>query len=77
MVVTPRDLAFSHPFCTVLDPNVKDLYFRHHWESDQYESGMKRLGEVVRFQFRMPPIYPHHDHWTYSLTSIIYQWQQQ
>ena len=36
---------------------MKDLYFRHRWESDQYESGMKHLREVVRFQFCMPPIH--------------------
>ena len=32
----------------VLDPNVKDLYCRHRWDSEQYEAGMKRLEEVVR-----------------------------
>ena len=31
----------------VLDPNVKDLYCRHHWEPDQYAAGMRRLEEVV------------------------------
>jgi hypothetical protein len=31
----------------VLDPNVKDLYFRHHWSHEQYAAGMKQLEEVV------------------------------
>jgi hypothetical protein len=32
----------------VLDPNVKDLYFRHRWDPDQYDTGMRWLEEVVR-----------------------------
>lgn len=31
----------------VLDPNVKDLYCRRRWDPNQYESGIKRLEEVV------------------------------
>ena len=31
----------------VLDPNVKDLYFRGEWDSEQYAAGMKQLEEVV------------------------------
>ena len=31
----------------VLDPNVKDLYFRARWDSVRYNAGMKELGEVV------------------------------
>jgi hAT family C-terminal dimerisation region len=33
---------------SVLDPIVKDLYCRHRWEMDQFNAGMRRLGEVVR-----------------------------
>lgn len=33
----------------VLDPNVKDLYFRHQWESDQYTAGMQQLEDVVSY----------------------------
>jgi hypothetical protein len=31
----------------VLDPNVKDLYFRGRWNSEQYSAGMQLLEEVV------------------------------
>jgi len=32
---------------SVLDPNVKDLYCRHCWETEQFDVGMGRLEEVV------------------------------
>jgi hypothetical protein len=31
----------------VLDPNIKDLYFRYQWDSERYDAGMKQLEEVV------------------------------
>jgi hypothetical protein len=31
----------------VLDPNVKDLYFRHRWNGEQFAAGMRQLKEVV------------------------------
>jgi hypothetical protein len=31
----------------VLDPNIKDMYFRSRWDSEQYDAGMKELEEVV------------------------------
>ena len=31
----------------VLDPNVKDLYFKHRWNEEQYAAGMRQLEEVV------------------------------
>ena len=31
----------------MLDPNIKDVYFRSRWEPEQFEAGMERLEEVV------------------------------
>jgi hypothetical protein len=31
----------------VLDPNIKDLYYRHEWDSEHYTAGMKQLEDVV------------------------------
>jgi hypothetical protein len=43
-----RHSPSDHTILPVLDPNVKDLYCRHRWETDQFDAGMRRLGEVVR-----------------------------
>ncbi|KAF8267382.1 hypothetical protein EI94DRAFT_1801722 [Lactarius quietus] len=40
--------------CLVLDPNVKDLYFRHQWESDQYTAGMQQLEDVFDSYYITP-----------------------
>jgi hypothetical protein len=31
----------------VLDPNIKDLYYQHEWDSEHYAAGMKQLEDVV------------------------------
>ena len=31
----------------VLDPNVKDMYFRHRWDTEQYSASMKQLEDAV------------------------------
>jgi hypothetical protein len=31
----------------VLDPNVKDMYFRYEWDNKRYTAGMKQLEVVV------------------------------
>jgi hypothetical protein len=31
----------------VLDPNVKDMYFRHEWPDEKYTACMRQLEEVV------------------------------
>jgi hypothetical protein len=31
----------------VLDPNIKDLYYWHKWDSEHYATGMKQLEDVV------------------------------
>ena len=31
----------------VLDPNVKDMYFWHWWDTEQYSAGMKQLEDAV------------------------------
>ncbi|KAJ6619220.1 hypothetical protein B0H10DRAFT_1913110 [Mycena sp. CBHHK59/15] len=32
--------------CLVLDPSIKDIYFRSRWADDQYQKGMKALEKV-------------------------------
>ena len=32
---------------SVLDPDFKDMYFQHKWDSAQYDLGMKQLKAVV------------------------------
>jgi hypothetical protein len=41
----------------VLDPNVKDLYCRHRWESHQYTAGLRRLEDVFD-DYYVPPQAP-------------------
>ena len=31
----------------VLDPNVKDMYFKHRWDTVRYTAGIKQLEDVV------------------------------
>ena len=31
----------------VLDPNVKDMYFRHRWDTERFAAGMKQLEDAV------------------------------
>ena len=31
----------------VLNPNIKDLYYHHRWEPDQYDAGIQWLKEVI------------------------------
>jgi hypothetical protein len=42
-----EDTSPAYFICLVLDPNVKDLYFRGWWNSEQYAAGMNQLEEVV------------------------------
>jgi hypothetical protein len=35
----------------VLDPNFKDMYFRHEWDNKWYSAGMKQLEVVVSTSF--------------------------
>jgi hypothetical protein len=35
--------------CLVLDPNIKDLYFRGQWKKHRYDAGISRLEEVVSY----------------------------
>jgi hypothetical protein len=42
-----EDTSPAYFICLVLDPNVKDLYFRGRWNSEQYATGMNQLEEVV------------------------------
>src|ERR1700761_1378559 len=42
-----EDTSPAYFICLVLDPNVKDLYFRGRWNSKQYAAGMNQLEEVV------------------------------
>ena len=45
--VISQFLLVANYSALVLDPNVKDLYFRARWDSVRYNAGMKELGEVV------------------------------
>jgi hypothetical protein len=40
----------------VLDPTIKDAYFRTRWESDNMDSAMTKLGNIVR----RPELNDHH-----------------
>jgi hypothetical protein len=33
--------------CLVLDPNVKDTYVRHLWDTKEFEAGMEELKKTV------------------------------
>lgn len=41
----------------VLDPNVKDLYFRSQWSSEQYAAGMRQLEDVVSVSIPVHSMY--------------------
>jgi len=33
----------------VLDPNIKDMYFRSQWSAARYATGMRQLEDVVSY----------------------------
>lgn len=42
--------------CVVLDPNLKNLYFRARWDREQYAAAMKKLEEVFDSYYIAPEI---------------------
>ena len=41
----------------VLDPNIKDMYFRSQWSRKKYDTGMSQLEEVVSSSMLVYPTY--------------------
>ena len=41
----------------VLDPNIKDMYFRSQWSCKKYDAGMRQLEELVSSSMLVHPTY--------------------
>jgi hypothetical protein len=72
VLVCPHTFLEHHSnfLILVLDPNVKDLYFRGWWSTAQYAAGMKQLEDVVS-EHTLPSFTRNGYSPTPSLTGII------
>jgi hypothetical protein len=72
VLVCPHTFLEHHSnfLILVLDPNLKDLYFRSQWSTAQYAAGMKQLEDVVS-EHTLPSFTGNGYSPTPSLTGII------